>query len=103
MSRTDGNPDDTAREVASAAVWLTDVQAVAILDALRRDDWPEARTRLLAAVPEAIEGEGFDTPAWRAALREELEIRLVPPADDEQDDVETREMPDYSRFAVHRS
>jgi hypothetical protein len=103
MFRADGNPDETAREVASAAVWLADVQAIAILDALRRDDWADARTRLLAAVPELIEGERLDAPEWRRALREELEVRLVPPADDEQDDLETREMPDYARFAQQRS
>ncbi|MEZ4239170.1 MAG: hypothetical protein R3F59_24055 [Myxococcota bacterium] len=103
MSATVGNSEDTIRrDVASAVAGLDDAQAESILDALRRGDWPVARDRLLSAVPEVEDDRAIEAPAWRDALQDELQFRVLPPGDDEQDDVETREVPDYARFA-HRS
>ncbi|MEQ1501648.1 MAG: hypothetical protein ABMB14_05425 [Myxococcota bacterium] len=92
--------EDIARDVASATVWLTDDQAEVLLARIRARGWVEARELLLAAIPELTGAPQVDDPRWQRALLEELQIRVTPPGDDEQDDLETRELPDITRFAA---
>lgn len=100
---TEGVQDrDVGRDVASAMVWLEDEQVQELAALVDAGDWGAVEDVLRAAIPELGEAR-LGEARWRTALREELMLRVSPPADDEQDDLETREMPDLTRFAQART
>lgn len=88
------------RDVASAVVWLTDAQADALLDLLLEGDHTRAGSLLLTAIPDLSDRADLADPQWREALMTELRYRLQQ-EEGEPDDLSTREVPDYARFA-HR-
>ena len=55
---------------------------------------------LLNAIPDLSDRADLEDPQWREALVAELRYRLDPEQGD-PDDLSTREVPDYARFA-HR-
>jgi hypothetical protein len=90
---------EISRDVASAVVWLDPGQVQQLLQLLLGDHWTEAQSVLDRAVPDLPEECRLTDARWREALFEELEFRLSPPDDEDPDQVATREVPDYTRFA----
>jgi hypothetical protein len=80
-----------------AVVWLTDGQAILLLSLLQSGARQEAQQLLLSVVPDLP--ADLDEPGFVDELIEELTFRIVPPDDEDQDSVATREIPNYARFA----
>jgi hypothetical protein len=85
------------REAADAVAWLQDEEAAELLRLLRARDWWSAG-RILRAVAPELERE--EQP-WVEALVAELEFRLAGAAGD-PDEQPTREIPNYTRFALRQ-
>lgn len=88
----------TATNIArDAVVWLTDSQAQEAMRLIRTGNQQETHRLLLSLIPELL--AAIDNPAFIAQLTEELAWRITPPIDEDPDDLATREVPDYTRFA----
>lgn len=87
----------TPHVARDAVVWLTDGQARLLLSLLQSGAREEADQLLLSVVPDLP--ADLRDPAFVDELLEELTFRIVPPDDEDQDAVATREIPDYTRFA----
>ncbi len=59
----------------------------------------EAQAALERSAPDLTDARDLNDEAWREAMLDELELRLVGPDDSDPDAVATREVPDYTRFA----
>ncbi|HHO50148.1 MAG TPA: hypothetical protein ENK18_04560 [Deltaproteobacteria bacterium] len=88
------------QDVASAVAWLAHGQVQQLLQHLINGSLVEAGVILAGAVPDLADACDLTDPTWREALIDELEFRVAG-SDDEAnpDDVQTREVPDYTRYA----
>lgn len=88
------------QDVASAIAWLEQTQAQQLLKHLLQENPSGAQAILEHTVPDLAEACDLTDPAWRQAFVDELEFRIAG-SDDESDpdDVQTRELPDYTRYA----
>jgi hypothetical protein len=89
-------PRSVTQDVADLVVWLDHDATMTVLRLLLRDERAAAFAHLRRIAPDLDEALAGD-PAFYERLLDELEQRVSP--DDEQDDLETREIPDLSRFA----
>lgn len=92
-------PDDIEREVAAAVAWLDHADVRDLLRLLIGGRVADAEALLRQRAPDGA--WDLADPASVEALVEELELRLAPPDDEDQDAIATREIPDYTRYA-HR-
>ncbi|MCA9492276.1 MAG: hypothetical protein KC621_20225 [Myxococcales bacterium] len=92
-------PGDIEREVAAAVAWLDHTEVRDLLRLLIGGGLREAEVLLRQRAPDGH--WDLTDAACVDALVEELELRLVPPDDEDQDAIATREIPDYTRYA-HR-
>jgi len=87
------------QDVVDALVWLELAHVQALLHALVKGppaSWQSAVDRL---VPDLRGQADLSDERWREALLEELE-RRVAGVDDDDDDLETMEVPNLARFAT---
>lgn len=91
------NRDDKARIARDAVVWLTDSQAMEAMRLINSGARREALQLLLSLIPDLP--ADVEDPIFLAQLTDELAWRLAPPRDEDPDDLATREVPNYARFA----
>lgn len=89
-------PRSFSQEVADVVAWLDHAATAELLRLLLKGETPEAVARLRRVAPE-LEVEVATDPAFLELLVDELELRVA--GSDDPEDLETREIPDYSRFA----
>jgi len=94
--------DDIQRDVQDALVWLDLVGARALMRSLLRDDPARQEATLRRLVPDLVGVADLSDPRWVDALLEELELRVAPDEDGEEDpdSIATREVPNLARFAA---
>ncbi len=82
--------------VADVVVWLDHATTMEILRLLLQNEPARAFARLLQVAPDLDPDLARDSE-FLERLLDELELRVSP--SDDPDDLETREVPDYTRFA----
>lgn len=88
------------QDVASAVAWLDHGQVQQLLQHLLSGAPESAAAILSSTVPDLAETCDLSDPTWRDAFIDELEFRIAGTDDDaDPDDVNTRELPDYTRYA----
>ncbi len=88
------------RQVVDALVWVELARVQALLQALLKgpaEGWQAAVDRL---VPDLRGVADLTDPRWRDALLDELEQRVAGLDDEDQDSLETAEVPNLARSAT---
>jgi hypothetical protein len=96
MLTPNARPDHVARD---AVVWLTDDQAEQVMELMSAGAHSQARMLMLSLIPDLPTELDLADPTFAAQLADELAYRLDPPDDEDPDQLATREIPDYTRFA----